>query len=179
MCFGWSKEPSHWDGSFDYPQHMFWLRNKKIIFKYTHNFPIFQPMLMMRAWLHHLPPLHAFIMKNFGLWCKAGHLSDVKGWNTSNIETGSPSTPYTISSDPWVRMATSRESMCWRASSLDRYSRVIRISCKIQKNLENLNFDFWKYSLIQNKFGTLWIFKKKDQFKIYFNNCQFKICLGV
>ena len=24
-----SKEPSHEDGSFDYPQHMFWLRNKK------------------------------------------------------------------------------------------------------------------------------------------------------
>ena len=29
MCFGCSKEPSHWDGSFEYPQHMFWLRNKK------------------------------------------------------------------------------------------------------------------------------------------------------
>ena len=30
ICFGCSKEPSHWDGSFEYPQHMFWLRNKKI-----------------------------------------------------------------------------------------------------------------------------------------------------
>ena len=30
MCFGCSKEPSHRDSSFDYPQHMFWLRNKKI-----------------------------------------------------------------------------------------------------------------------------------------------------
>ena len=29
MCFGCSKEPSHPDGSFEYPQHMFWLRNKK------------------------------------------------------------------------------------------------------------------------------------------------------
>ena len=29
MCFGCSKEPSDWDGSFEYPQHMFWLRNKK------------------------------------------------------------------------------------------------------------------------------------------------------
>ena len=29
MCFGCSKEPSHQDGSFEYPQHMFWLRNKK------------------------------------------------------------------------------------------------------------------------------------------------------
>ena len=29
MCVGCSKEPSHWDGYFEYPQHMFWLRNKK------------------------------------------------------------------------------------------------------------------------------------------------------
>ena len=35
MCFGCSKEPSHrdgtsqGDGSLEYPQHMFWLRNKK------------------------------------------------------------------------------------------------------------------------------------------------------
>ena len=29
MCFGCSKEPSHGDSSFEYPQHMFWLRNKK------------------------------------------------------------------------------------------------------------------------------------------------------
>ena len=29
MCFGGSKEPSHRDGSFEYPQYMFWLRNKK------------------------------------------------------------------------------------------------------------------------------------------------------
>ena len=33
MCFGCSKEPSHVDGSFEYPQHMFWLRNKKINFQ--------------------------------------------------------------------------------------------------------------------------------------------------
>ena len=30
MYFGSSKEPSHRDGSFEYPQHMFWLRNKKL-----------------------------------------------------------------------------------------------------------------------------------------------------
>ena len=30
--FGCSKEPSHWHSSLEYPQHMFWLRNKKIIF---------------------------------------------------------------------------------------------------------------------------------------------------
>ena len=33
MCFGCSKEPSHLDGSFEYPQHMFWLRNKKSNFQ--------------------------------------------------------------------------------------------------------------------------------------------------
>ena len=27
--FWCSKDPSQWDGSFEYPQHMFWLRNKK------------------------------------------------------------------------------------------------------------------------------------------------------
>ena len=32
---GCSKKPSHWDGSFEHPQHMFWLRNKNIIFRYT------------------------------------------------------------------------------------------------------------------------------------------------
>ena len=35
MCFGCSKETSHQDGSFEYPQHMVWLRNKKIIFSYS------------------------------------------------------------------------------------------------------------------------------------------------
>ena len=32
ISFGCSKEPSQWDGSFEYPQHMFGLRMKKIIF---------------------------------------------------------------------------------------------------------------------------------------------------
>ena len=35
MCLGCSKEPSHLDGSIEPPQHMFWLRNKKIIFQYA------------------------------------------------------------------------------------------------------------------------------------------------
>ena len=35
MCFGCSKEPFHLDGSFEYPQHMLWLRNKKIILWYS------------------------------------------------------------------------------------------------------------------------------------------------
>ena len=29
MCFGRSKEPSHWDGSFEYPQNKFWMGNKE------------------------------------------------------------------------------------------------------------------------------------------------------
>ena len=29
ICFRCPKEPSHWDRSFEYPQHMFWLRNEK------------------------------------------------------------------------------------------------------------------------------------------------------
>ena len=29
ISFGCQKEPSYWDSSFEYPQHMFWLRNKK------------------------------------------------------------------------------------------------------------------------------------------------------
>ena len=33
MCFGCSKEPSHRDSSFEYPQHMFWLRLRKIFFQ--------------------------------------------------------------------------------------------------------------------------------------------------
>ena len=32
MCFGCPKEPSHRDSSFEYSQHMFWLRNKKYNF---------------------------------------------------------------------------------------------------------------------------------------------------
>ena len=34
MCFGCSKETSYLDGSFEYPPHMFWMRNKE------NNFPI-------------------------------------------------------------------------------------------------------------------------------------------
>ena len=32
ICFGYSKEWSHSDGSFEYTQHMFWFRNKIIEF---------------------------------------------------------------------------------------------------------------------------------------------------
>ena len=35
ICFGCSKELSHRDGSFEYPQHLFWLRNK---ISFTHSY---------------------------------------------------------------------------------------------------------------------------------------------
>ena len=35
--FGCSKEPSHWDSSFEYSKHMFRLRNKKLIL-ITHSY---------------------------------------------------------------------------------------------------------------------------------------------
>ena len=38
ICFGCSKNPSHWDSSFEYPQHMFSLRNKKNGFCIVNNF---------------------------------------------------------------------------------------------------------------------------------------------
>ena len=43
MCFGCSKEPSHWEGSFEYPQHMFWLRNKKNNFQICAWSTLFAP----------------------------------------------------------------------------------------------------------------------------------------
>ena len=43
MCFRCSKEPSHRDGSFKYPQHMFGLRNEKIVF----NFPSYLEARLM------------------------------------------------------------------------------------------------------------------------------------
>ena len=35
ICLGSSKEPSHRDGSFVWSQHLFWLRNREIIFWYA------------------------------------------------------------------------------------------------------------------------------------------------
>ena len=31
ICCGYTKEPAHWDGSFEHPKHMFKLIGKKII----------------------------------------------------------------------------------------------------------------------------------------------------
>ena len=37
ICYGCLKEPSPRDGSFEYPQHTFWLRNEKKTFLNTHS----------------------------------------------------------------------------------------------------------------------------------------------
>ena len=47
MCVGCPKEPSHRDGSFEYPQHMFLFRNKKNNFHlHTLNWGPAQSMLV-------------------------------------------------------------------------------------------------------------------------------------
>ena len=64
MCFGCSKESSHWDRSFEYPQHMFWLRNKK------NNFQI-----RTLIWRHELFYL-IFQLRSFNkrIWLKCRQL---------------------------------------------------------------------------------------------------------
>ena len=37
ICLWCSKQPFHWDGSYEYPQHMFWSRNKKKGFCYNRH----------------------------------------------------------------------------------------------------------------------------------------------
>ena len=39
MCFGRSKEPSHRDGSFEYPKYMLWPRNEKTRNNLSSKFP--------------------------------------------------------------------------------------------------------------------------------------------
>ena len=60
ICFGCSKEPSHWDGSFDYTQHMFLSRNKKNIFFIMHSY------LKTYYAIDNLPMLRLFACEVFG-----------------------------------------------------------------------------------------------------------------
>ena len=62
--FGCLKEPSYWDSSFEYPQHMFWLRNKKNNFQiriliripgdfincHTLSMPAAKALVILRRW---------------------------------------------------------------------------------------------------------------------------------
>ena len=62
ICFGCSKELSQWDGSFEYSQHLFWLRNKKI------NFCLYT--LIWRpgwSWISSQPLLILFSLLNLGI----------------------------------------------------------------------------------------------------------------
>ena len=54
MCYGCSKEPSHSDSSFEYPQHMLWMKKKKIIFLFStlNQSPgKFKPVVLEEMWL--------------------------------------------------------------------------------------------------------------------------------
>ena len=68
-----SKELSHWDGSFEYPQHMFWLRNMK------NNFPLHT--LIWRPEIHWiwnsdrirgLPPILSLFRNRFNKFNNTG-----------------------------------------------------------------------------------------------------------
>ena len=50
MSFGCSREPSHRDGSFEYPQHMFWYGNKKNNFQLRNL--IWRHVISVRNQLH-------------------------------------------------------------------------------------------------------------------------------
>ena len=59
MCFGCLKEPSHRDGSVEYPQHMFWLRNKK------NNF---QNNFQLRTLIWGPDPFYSFLIWQSSCW---------------------------------------------------------------------------------------------------------------
>ena len=88
MCFGYSKEPSHWDGSFEYPQHIFWMRNKE------NSFPIctliWRPMvctvspesllLQCTRYIQISPKsLNHYSMENLVSWPRTPHRSSCVG----------------------------------------------------------------------------------------------------
>ena len=92
MCFWCSKELSHWDGSFEYPQYMFWLRNKKNNFQLRTL--IWRPVL---SWFprkygltfHELSSLiifscnkiwKCFLLKNFGIALRVIILLKMNEW---------------------------------------------------------------------------------------------------
>ena len=58
MCVGCSKEPSHEDGSFEFPQHMVWLRNKK------NNFQLCT-LIWWPDQLQHLMLIYIFVITMF------------------------------------------------------------------------------------------------------------------
>ena len=66
MCFGYSKELSHRDRSFEYPQHMFWLRNKKnnfqlhtLIWRPDIMHQLFVTSAVLRPGISHIMTIHS------------------------------------------------------------------------------------------------------------------------
>ena len=87
MCFGCSKEPSHWDGSFEYPQQMLWMRNKENNFANTHSY--------LEAWEC------IYLINEFNFWNVHGIM------NTSGLlqSKWSPSCNFArpkVSMIPWI-----------------------------------------------------------------------------
>ena len=75
ICFGCSKEPSHWDGSFEYPQHLFWLRNNKNNFQldfsrwYTiANTRFLSNQSICKVWSPRVEEMHLQEKTLFDLW---------------------------------------------------------------------------------------------------------------
>ena len=72
MCFGCSKEPSHWEGSFEYPQHMFWMRNKE------NNFPIRTLIWRPAFWRKNQASVHTYIHINVYDMLRVKTIADIK-----------------------------------------------------------------------------------------------------
>ena len=50
ICYGYSKEPSQWDGSFEHPKHMLKLMGKKLFANKCLKFCLSKPMKITRKW---------------------------------------------------------------------------------------------------------------------------------
>ena len=58
ICCGYSKEPSHWDGSFEHPKHMFKLMGKEINAILEAQTILSGPMYFLCCDPHHAPMLY-------------------------------------------------------------------------------------------------------------------------
>ena len=74
ICFIFpSKIPSHWDGSFEYPQHMFWLRNEKIIFLFALLTKVLKHYISWTAQDNKWPSFSLGVDGVFDLWPLTSH----------------------------------------------------------------------------------------------------------
>ena len=107
-CFEHSKEPSHRDGSFVYPQCMFWMRNQNIIFSITitHSY--------LEAWIC----FHGKVGKRLPFFYRKKHL--IQGCITpADFQMSSMNIPFmNIYEDAPLN------------SALRTYSSVMNVSCE-------------------------------------------------